>query len=236
MSAQGVMTRRTALVTLAGGVLTAQSKLRVFIVTGGHDHEPDFYSLFDHSDWKCMTDAHPAALARELRERFDVLVLHDMINDLHEKGRSNLQVFITAGKGIVVTHHALCSHWQWEWWWKEVVGGRYLLKPDAGLPASTYDHDQQMTVVPVGRHPVLSGVGRMQLRDETYGGMQVLPDVTPLLKTDHPKSTPLVGWIGPCKASRVVAIQPGHNASTHHDPNYRRLIRNAVMWSGGREI
>ncbi|HET8550262.1 MAG TPA: ThuA domain-containing protein [Bryobacteraceae bacterium] len=235
------MTRRSAVLTLAGAAVTnpqqnAPAKLRVFIVTGGHDHEPDFYSLFSDPGWKCMTDAHPFALARDIRERFDVLVMHDMYNDLDEKGRRNLQAFVQQGRGVVVVHHALASHWQWEWWWKEVVGGRYLLKPDAGLPASTFAHDQQMTVTPVGEHAVLGGVGRMQLHDETYGGMQVLPDVTPLLRTDHPKSSPIVGWIGPCKTSRVIAIQPGHDSSTHRDPQYRRLIRNAVIWSSGRSV
>jgi type 1 glutamine amidotransferase len=236
------MTRRQAILTLAAGAAaggaqqTPGSKLRVFVVTGGHDHEPDFYSLFYHSDWKCMTDAHPFALGRDIRERFDVLVMHDMYNSLDEKGRSNLQAFVNAGKGVVVTHHALASHWQWTWWWKEVVGGRYLLKADAGLAGSTYDHDQQMTVTPVGDHPVVKGVSRMQLHDETYKGMQFVEGLVPLLRTDHPKSDLVVGWIGPCKTSRVVAIQPGHDASTHRDPSYRRLIRNAVMWSGGRAV
>ena len=235
------MTRRAAIAGGAGAALMAaqqppESKLRVFIVTGGHDHEPDFYSLFDHPDWKCMTDAHPFALARNIRDRFDVLVMHDMYNNLDEKGRGNLQAFVEAGKGIVVTHHALCSHWQWSWWWKDVVGGRYVLKADGDVPASTFAHDQQMTVVPVGEHPVLKGVSTMRLHDETYKGMQVLSNVQPLLKCDHPKGDPLVGWVGPCKTSRVVAVQPGHDASTHRDPIYRRLIRNAVMWSGGRPV
>jgi type 1 glutamine amidotransferase len=43
-----------------------------------------------------------------------------------------------------------------------------------------------------------------------------------------------VAWISPYKAARVVVIQLGHGREAHLDANYRRLVRNAIVWAGGR--
>ena len=210
--------------------------VRAYIVIGGHDHEPSFYSLFENEPRiRGMVETHPAALRRDkLTERYDVIVMHDMWNDLDDKGRENLRNWVEAGKGVVVTHHALAGNWQWEWWWKEVVGGRYLLKPDAGMPGSTYKHDQFLKVTPVPGHPVVDGVSPMLLHDETYKSMWISSEARPLLKTDHPDSDPVIAWISPYKKARIVVIQPGHDRTTHLDPSYRRLIHNAIFWAAGR--
>jgi type 1 glutamine amidotransferase len=236
--ARGVEWAATGNVTLPAKIIPdayRSGAVRALIVTGGHDHQPSFYTIFEgDGDIDAITDAHPAALRKDLG-KFDVIVFHDMYSGVDEKGRANLKAYAEAGRGIVVTHHALASFPDWEWWSKELVGAKYLLKADGDRAASTYHHDQTMNITVAGKHPVLTGVPPMQLLDETYGGMWFSPDIQPLLKTDHPKSDPVVAWISPYRKSRVAVVQLGHDRWSHLHPGYRRLVRNAVFWAAGRD-
>jgi type 1 glutamine amidotransferase len=72
------------------------------------------------------------------------------------------------------------------------------------------------------------------LIDETYKGMWIDPKATILLRTDHPTSDGPVAWISPYTKSRVVTIQPGHDHMTQDHPNYRQLVKNAILWAAGK--
>jgi type 1 glutamine amidotransferase len=235
--ARGVEWVATGAVTLPARILPNAYKtdpVRALIVTGGHDHQAAFYSMFEgDGDIDAITDAHPAALRKDL-SKFDVLVFYDMYSGIDEKGRANLKAYAESDHGIVVMHHALASFNDWDWWAKELVGAKYLLKAEGDRAASTFSHDQTINLVPSGKHPLLEGVPAMQLMDETYGGMWFSPDVVPLLTTGHPTSDPVVAWISPYRKSRVAAIQPGHDRWSHLHPGYRRLVRNALIWAAGR--
>jgi type 1 glutamine amidotransferase len=74
----------------------------------------------------------------------------------------------------------------------------------------------------------------MRINDETYKGMWISPQVIVILKTDNPTSDGPVAWVSPFKDSRVVFIQLGHGELAHRHAGYRRLVRNAILWSGGR--
>jgi type 1 glutamine amidotransferase len=60
------------------------------------------------------------------------------------------------------------------------------------------------------------------------------PKIRPLLTTDNPTSDVNLAWIGPCRTSRVVAIQLGHGHSAFGHPSYRTLVHNAVRWAAGK--
>ena len=130
---------------------------RVLIVTGGHNYDNSFHSLFDDA---VDVRSNPKAFETDLRRSYDVLVLYDMANDLTEKQRTNLMNFATAGKGILVMHHAICSYNDWPWY-REMVGGAYLMK------TSTFKHDEDMNVKVIMQHPVTAGVHDMKIHDET---------------------------------------------------------------------
>ena len=210
--------------------------LRLLVVTGGHDYPTSFYTLFESPkefQWDHATSNHEA-FRSDLRAKVDVLVLYDSSTEISEAERKNLTDFAKGGKGIVVLHHAIVDYPDWEWWWREVIGGKYLLKPEGGMPASTYLHDQELSVEPVGKHPIHTGLGPMRINDETYKGMWISPQVNVILKTDNPTSDGPVAWVSPFKDSRVVFIQLGHGELAHRHAGYRRLVRNAILWSGGR--
>src|SRR5688572_10043124 len=86
----------------------ADAPLRLLVVTGGHDYPTSFYTLFEQPGlvWDHETTAE-AAYRRDLRPKYDVVVMYDLTKELGPEGRANLQAFAESGKGIVVLHHAL---------------------------------------------------------------------------------------------------------------------------------
>jgi type 1 glutamine amidotransferase len=212
-----------------------ESPVRVTLVTGGHDHEPSFYAVFDNQPWlRVRVNPHPVAYRGDLRGNTDVLVLYDMVQEVTEDQRRNLTQFVESGKGVVVLHHALLDFNLWEWWWREVMGGRYVGKAEVDQPASTFLHDVDIDARPVADHPVIRGVAPMLIHDETYKHMWISNKVKVLLETKHPTSDGPLAWISPYEKSRVVVIQLGHGAEAHRHPGYRQLVHNAIRWAAGR--
>jgi type 1 glutamine amidotransferase len=235
--ARGTEWAATGKVTLPAAIppeVRQPNPLRILIVTGGHPHETTFYSLFEgYDDWAVSTDAQPNALASS-RERFDVIVFYDLQETISETNRKNLKDFVESGKGIVSLHHAIVDFTDWPWWYQEVIGGKFYIKPEPGHPASTAKANKEMYVKQDLKHPITRNIGPLHLWDEPYKFMWVRPDAHVILETDHPLADRQVGWISPYEKSRVVYIQLGHDRRTHLHPTYRNLIRNAVEWAGGR--
>ena len=219
---------------MAVAVLQSAAPVRVLVVTGGHSYPTSFYTLFEQPGltWDHAVSSEEA-YRRDLRDRYDVLVLHDMPKTLGEDGQRHLRDFAESGKGVVVIHHAIVSYPDWDWY-RDLIGARYLEQPAGGLPASTYRHDETMRITVARQHPVTAGLVDFTLRDETYKGMWLAPGNTVLLTTDNPTGDPPVAWVSTYDKSHVVTIQLGHGPESHHDASYRRLILNAIRWSAAR--
>jgi type 1 glutamine amidotransferase len=197
---------------------------RVLIVTGGHNYDNSFHSLFaDDVDVKF----NPKAFESDMRRNYDVLVLYDLATDLTEKQRTNLKNFAEAGKGILVMHHAIGSYNDWPWY-REMVGGAYLMK------TSKFKHDEDMNVKVAMQHPVTAGMHDFMIHDETYKGVWISPDAKVLLRTDNPTSDGPLAWISPYDKSRVAYILLGHGKEAHREPEYRLLVKNALAWCAAK--
>jgi type 1 glutamine amidotransferase len=233
-AATGAVTLPTDLGPARSGA--AAGAVRALLITGGHDHEASFYGLFDdHKDLAPVPVASSStAFQGDLRAKYDVVVMYDFSRDLDATGKKNLRDFVEGGKGIVVLHHALLDYPQWPWWSESVVGGRYRLKPEGNVPASTFKGDQQIFVTPAEPHEVTAGIAPFHITDETYKMMWFSPRVRPLLATDNQNSDRTLAWIGPDEHYKVVAIQLGHGRTAFGHPSYRALVRNAILWAAGR--
>jgi type 1 glutamine amidotransferase len=226
-------------VTLPPDIGTNQSqtgRLRLLVVTGGHEYESSFYTVFEaNGDWVWThATSNREAFKSDLRGKYDALVLYDASQELEEAGRRNLQEFLESGKGLVVLHHAILDYGSWPWWYRDVVGGKYLLQPEGGMAASTYMHDQDLIVQAARQHPITNGIGPIHIRDETYKGMWISPANEILLKTDNPTSDGPLAWVSPYAKSRVIYLALGHDSSAYRHPDYRMLVRNSILWSAGR--
>jgi type 1 glutamine amidotransferase len=210
----------------------AAHPVRIQLVTGGHAFDPEFYELFvNRPDLEVTVTGHPDVYKSDLRQLTDVLVLYDMVPEISEQRQNNLRAFLESGRGVVVLHHAIAGLGSWSWWTDEVVGGKYLEKPEAGRPASTYKHDEDLYIETAGQHPITRGLGPMHFRDETYHGMWISPKVNVLLRTTNPTSDGPVAWIGPYDKSRVVYIQLGHGRFAHQNPDFQELVHRAILWA-----
>jgi type 1 glutamine amidotransferase len=98
-------------------------------------------------------------------------------------------------------------------------------------PACSYIHDLHFKVRIVNpENPVTKGLTDFGIFDETYKGFYVEEGTIPLLTTDEPTSTPVIGWSKMYGKSRVVTLQSGHDAPTFENPDYRKLLRQAIEW------
>lgn len=222
----------------AQSVARDNDKLRILVVTGGGDYETTFYRLFDgYNDlaWAEMR-SDSEAFETDIRDKYDVVVLFNRNDSLPAAAQRNLQLYVESGKGLVVLHHALGSYNSWQWWWREVVGGRYLMKADGKQAASTFHQNEEIIARVVTSHPVTVSLGASSfiLSDETYKGVWSSPGVTVLLRTGNMNSDEVLAWVSPYRKSKVVVIQPGHARGAHLNLAYRMLVRNAILWTGGK--
>ena len=68
------------------------------------------------------------------------------------------------------------------------------------------------------------------IHDEGYSNITVLPGITPLLKTDHPDCTPLVGWTHKQDQSTIVYLMLGHDKHAYENPAYIQLLNQSIHW------
>ena len=242
--ARGVEWAATSKVTLPARLhavpAPAKNAVRVQVVTGGHSYPTDFYTLFEGQPDLVWSHATPPAEAfpPDLKDRFDVIVLHDMLEDLAEPQRKSLREYVESGKGVVSIHHAIIDYTAWPWWYEEVIGGKYSIEARGTLGKSSYKEGVEMVVVPAkgaANHPVMRGVGPIVVEDEMYKNMWRSPKIAVLMEMDHPLNDKPVVYTGVHPKARSVYIQIGHSAETHHHPGYRRLVRNAIFWAARRD-
>ena len=214
----------------------SSGKLKALLITGGHDHDAAFYSLFQGYDEldRLPVLSSASAFKDDLRGKYDVLIMYDFTRELDDPAKKVLRDYVEAGGGVVVLHHALLNFQGWDWWDDEVVGGSYRLSRSGTTPSSSVKDDQQIDVRPVEGHPITSGLSPFRIQDEAYKNLRMSPKVRPLLTTDNPTSDRNLAWVGPGEGSKVVAIQLGHGPSAFANPSYRTLVHNAVVWASGK--
>lgn len=230
---------------LAGGVhvsLAQEDKISVLVVSGGHGFEQQpFYEVFNSItsityDTLVQPRANEVIASPEI-QRYDVLVFYDMFDSISPAQQEAYVNLLKKSASMIFMHHSLVSYQNWPEFIK-IVGGQYHTKPvivkDDTLNAS-YEHDVTIPVkVEDNKHPVTRGITDFKIDDEVYGGVEILPQVKPLLSTTHPKSMRYLAWINQYENSKVIYIQLGHGPSAYSNPNFRKLIRQAIEWSVGQ--
>ena len=221
------------------------TKIRVLVITGGHDFEREpFFKMFqDNSHITYQAVEHPNAheyFRPEAAAKYDVIVLYDMWPKISDEAKTNLVNLLNAGKGLVALHHCLASYQDWNEY-EKIIGGKYFLQKhlDNGVekPGSTYQHGVKFTVrVADAKHAVTRGLSDFEMLDETYGLFEVLPGVKPLLTTTEPTSGKTIAWVHSYGKSRVAYIELGHDHVTYQNPNYRQLLDQAIQWTGHRRF
>lgn len=164
------------------------------------------------------------------------------------------------GIGVVALHHSIAGWPGWDDYAELIGGRflyRPATLRGEARPDSGYRHQVTYDAQTVGEHPVLAGLpASFTLTDELYLAEVFEDSVTPLLRArhafvrdgfysataamegrmfsnegwDHPPGSDLIGWVKRARNSPLVYLQPGDDHVTYDDPNYRRLVENALRW------
>ncbi len=216
-----------------------QPKLKILIITGGHDYDrKPFYEVFNAIPSITFdTLVHPHVnelIASPDIDAYDVLIFYDMgvsILPQHQQAYIDL---LNKGKSMIFLHHSLVSYQSWPEFIR-IVGGQYHTEPvvvNGDTLNANYEHDVTIPIkVEDKRHPVTKGIRDFEIFDEIYSDVEILPGVKPLLSTTHPKSMRYVAWINHYGNSDVIYIQLGHGQTGLSNPNFRKLLRQAIEWS-----
>jgi type 1 glutamine amidotransferase len=220
--------------------LSASKPIRILVITGGHDYKKEQFnqmlsSLGPLITWQVaeLPDAYDM-FRPENRNKYDVLVFYHMWQKITDEQAKVFSECISGGKPVVALHHSICAFDDWPEYWN-IIGGKYFHKETTFnrkvYQPCSYIHDLHFNVKNANpKHPVTKGVPDFPIFDETYKGYYVADGVTPLLTTDEPSSTPTIGWTTKYGKSKIVVLQSGHDVPTFENPNFRKLLKQSIIW------
>lgn len=219
-------------------------QIRVLVITGGHGFETNlFLKIFaDNPDISYQAVQHPNAYAEfkaDAAKQYDVIVTYDFNQKIPEAARADLVARLKEGKGLVALHHAIAAYPDWPEYWN-IIGAHYYLAATningVAKLRSAYKHDVDFQVrVADPEHPVTRGVKDFVIHDETYKWFDVAEDCHPLLTTEEPESNKVIAWAKEYQGARVVMMQSGHDHLAFNNPNYQRILRQAIRWTAKRD-
>ena len=218
-------------------IMGCNKPVDVLVVLGGHDFDTtEFFKLFHSLEGIEMDSVYYPEAMEMMRagetDAYDVLVFYDYMPDLSEADSSVFQDLTSQGKPLLFLHHALCSFQQWEGY-MTMLGGKYVMpgpgiKPEA---VSNYRHDIDMEIEVVDSgHPVTLGMEDFSIHDEGYSNISLVPGITPLLKTDHPDASQMVGWTTTSSQSTVICLMLGHDRKAYENPSFGQLLEQGIAW------
>lgn len=132
--------------------------------------------------------------------------------------------FVRAGGGLVAVHSGTAGY-------KDVPGVRTVL-------GGVFDHHPPpapVSVEPVSGHPLTAGVpGPFTIHDEHYQMIMDDPAADVFLHTRSEYGRQPAGWRRGVGAGRVCVLTPGHFAEVWMQPDFQRLLTNALQWAAAR--
>lgn len=170
--------------------------------------------------------------------RFRIVVLDNSSGDVwSEPQRAAFRRWIERGGRVLALHAAGGDpSYAWDWYPRELIRAQFV-----GHPGQADQFQAGVFRVEAPRHPVMRGV-RLPWRpvDEWYsfaasprGRVEVLASIDPASYRAAPGQTmadhPVV-WTHRIGEGRVVYSALGHRPQAYDDPNYRRILANALRW------
>ena len=151
-----------------------------------------------------------------------------------EVGPEEFRAYLERGGGIEFVHSGTC------------IGERFLgdaderfKKPARGMQAL---HGCTMNGHPLRCNcdiyvtnpdsPLTEGVGAFTVHDEHYQISDLAGDAQVFLQWDSaPGGTQPAGWTRKIYGGRIVVLTPGHTLDVWENPEFRKLLVNAIEWT-----
>lgn len=212
--------------------------LKVAVVVGHHSFEfqpfqemfesmPEFHCYIQHLEQFTSS-------TKEERESYDVVVFYTMwlntpVNDGPWYEGAALDALSALGEtkqGLVILHHSVLAFEKWPIW-KELTGLDPKKYRDYHLDVPMSYH------VTAPEHPIMKGVTDFDMVDEAYESLGVsdVPGVEVLLTSDHPQNMTDIAWTKQYRNARVFGFQAGHNHTSYSHEQFRRILRNGILWT-----
>jgi len=223
--------------------LTETIKLKVAVLTGGHGFErKPFLEMFNSFKGMKCTEIelkdHSEIFEDISNWDYDVIVMYNMSQNISKKRQDNFKKLLDRGIGFVALHHNMGAFQTWPEF-KKIAGGKYYVKPtkegDKEFRGSTYKHDIDMNVTVADKsHPITRGLKDFTIHDEGYKYCGFEKDNRILLTTDHADSDKAVAWVSKYRKAKICGIMLGHDGKAYENPNFRKLLTQAINWTAGR--
>lgn len=169
----------------------------------------------------------PEALNQENLYRYDALMVyanHDSITPQQEEALLN---YVGDGHGFLPIH---CATWSFRNSQEvvDLMGGQFLSHGTDTFQASILAEAQD--------HPVLQDFEPFRSWDETYVHSQHNPDRSVLMERIEGDHVEPWTWVRDYEKGRVFYTASGHDESTWRQPQFHKLLENAIVWSVGDRV
>jgi hypothetical protein len=259
------MIRPTTLCLILASAGFAAEKSILFVAgpkshgVGQHEHPEGCKLLAEHLNSSGLpvkatvslgwpTDSAAVASADTLVIYGDGLAANPAVGHLDELRQRHQQ-----GKGLAILHWAIePASPEMAKLWDDLIGGHFD-------PAWSVNPIWKMSSPTFGKHPAAVGLASFEIEEEFYYHMRLRPDVVPLLQALPPASS--LGADGPYSAnptvrkaladgipqtlawavenpnkSRGFGFTGGHFHRNWANPDFRRLVLNAIVWTAGADV
>lgn len=199
------------------------------MVMGGHTTGFHQFEIMGPIYRKFLTEAGFDVLITEDRQDFtpdrikpfDVIVDYTTGEDLTPDQAKGLLGGIIGGKGFVGVHSAADS-FKATPGYINMVGGKFLTHPSF-WPKLTFNVKNR-------HHPVMDGIEDFQMEEELYL-METYGHFELLLSAWFKGFERPICWVKPYGHGRVVYTALGHAQQQTDNPNFQKLVVNAVRWT-----
>jgi type 1 glutamine amidotransferase len=217
-------------------VFSFAQPVKIMIITGGQEFDTkSFFAIFDSfQDIVYKHYQQPEAnqeLSRHLGEDFDVLVFYDNWQNISETEKIAYLHMAENGKPFLFIHHSIRSYQKWPEF-EKLIGGKFV-EEARNVPEEEVSKNEKDVWVYANVEnytPVTVGMNQVRFFDEVYDNVRISDDIIPLLKTRHPQSIDIIAWQHKYKASDVVYIQPGYDYRTYQSEDFRKLVKQAILF------
>lgn len=220
------------LVCFAMPAISQEKKLRVALVAGSKEYEPEkslaaLQPYLEKAGFECVrifwkNDTDLPGL--EKLESCDTMVLFTRRMKLHGEQLEHFKKYCTSGKPIVGIRTASHAIQTWLDLDKEILGGNYKGHYGEG------DKTQVKIAEKTKDHPILKGFTPFASVGTLYKNDGVAADCEVLLTGSIPQHEHPVAWTRTHKGGRVFYTSLGHQQDFREE-GFLRMLTNAVQWS-----
>lgn len=227
-------------------LVKGEQPLKVLVITGNHEYNQPAFDAMIHAfkgmdcTIKEMGDSPGKLFEQTENFPYDAIVMYNFRQEISTGQQEQFKEILRSGVGLTVIHHALAGFPGWTEY-EDIIGATYVLEEesrgDMHYPRPTWKHGVDMKIyVEDAKHPITKGLSDFLIHDESYKGWIYHKGNHLLLSTDHISSNHQISWTRTWEASRVFCIQLGHDEHAFGNENYRKLLKQGILWSTKRAV